>query len=113
LAVGVGLTLDGLPFLSVLDSSWEPLRHGVMVADDADGEELVEDGPLVPEDSIDGLHRHVGLLSDRGDGRRRIAVAEEERLGCVEHPVAGGESLAGPPSKVGFNRVLHVNTLQR
>ena len=78
LPTGVGLTLDGLPLLSALQ------RAGVVVADDADGEHLAEDGALGPEDGIDGLNSHVCFLGDGGDGCSRIAITDEEGLRGVE-----------------------------
>jgi hypothetical protein len=103
LAAGVGLTLDGLPLLSALQGV------GVVVADDADGEQLVEDGALVPEDGVDGLDSHVCFLGDGGDGRSGIAVTDEQDLGGVQHAMPGGEGLAGPAATIGLDRLLHVS----
>jgi len=103
LPAGVGLTLDGLPLLSALQGD------GVVVTGDADGEQLVEDGALVPEDGIDGLNSHVCFLGNGGDGCSGIAVADEEALRGVEHAMPGGESLAGPAASSGLDRVLHVS----
>ena len=103
LPAGVGLMLDGLPLLSASQGA------GVVVADDADGEQLVEDGALVSEDGVDGLDSHVCFLGDGGDGRGGIAVTDEEGLGGVQHAMAGGEGLAGPAARNGLDRLLHVS----
>jgi hypothetical protein len=101
LPAGVGLTLDGMPLLSALQGD------GVVVADDADGEELVEDGALVPEDGVDGLNSHVCFLGDRGDGCNGIAVTDKEGFRGLEHAMPGGEGLTGPAARSGLDRLLH------
>jgi hypothetical protein len=103
LPAGVGLALDGLPLISAVQGA------GVVVADDADGEQFVEDCALVPEDGVDGLDCHVCLLGDGGDGCAGIAVTDEEGLGGVQHAMPGGEGLASPAAGSGLDKLLHVS----
>lgn len=70
----------------------------------ADGEQLGEDGALVPEDGVDGLDSHVRFLGDGGDGCSGIAVSDEEALRGGQQAMPGGVGLTGPAASSGLEQ---------
>ena len=73
-----------------------PFRHrkGLIVTGDGRVEQGLEYPELRGEEAVHGRRRHVGVLADRFDGRRRVAALEEQRPCRFDHR-SPGEPRAG------------------
>jgi hypothetical protein len=103
LPLRVGLALHGPPVVPV------PQRGPLVVAHGADVQQLGEDRPLGAEDRVHGGRGHVGRLRDRGHGRGRVTIAQEQRLRGVEDAVPGDQGLAFPPAGLALDGPTHLS----